>query len=224
MEAPDSSGTWKLWEKKEDIEKRCMEENIARFTQACHTPPMLEDQRKLLGWTADTSTSACILDGTYNFSQTDLHTDLQQTLPYFQRPENIRAISTSISEDEYTYRWSRCKEFTSTGVSGLHMGHFRASCLNTLCSWVDRTLCEIPLQTGYSLSRWQFCIDVMIPKKKDSLQVNKLRTICLMEADFNFINKVIGRRVLANAEQCYNIAIEQFGSRKAKSAILYAIN
>ena len=148
VEAPDSSGTWKLWEKKEDIEKRCMEENIARFTQACHTPPMLEDQRELLGWTADTSTSTSILDGSYDFSQPELHHDLQQTLPYFKRLHSIRAISASISEDENTYRWSRCREFTSTGISGLHMGHFRASCMNTLCLWVDRTLCEIPLKTG----------------------------------------------------------------------------
>ena len=224
VEAPDALGKWQLWDKKQDIEQRCMEENIARFTQANHTPPLLDDQRRLLGWTANTITSTSILDGVCDFSSGDLHPDLQRTLKYFKRSTQIPNISSCISCEEYQYRWSRCREFTSTGVSGLHMGHFRASCLDNSCAWVDRILCEIPLQTGYSLSRWQTCIDVMIPKKKDSLKVTKLRTICLMEADFNFINKLIGRRALANAEDFNDIAIEQFGSRKAKSAIIHAIN
>ena len=44
-----------------------------------------------------------------------------------------------------------------------------------------------------------------------------------MEADFNFINKIFGRRALANAEKFNNIAIKQFGSQKAKSAIFHEI-
>jgi Reverse transcriptase (RNA-dependent DNA polymerase) len=45
-----------------------------------------------------------------------------------------------------------------------------------------------------------------------------------MVADFNFLNKIIGRRVMENAERAHSIAPEQFGSRKGKSSILHAIN
>jgi Reverse transcriptase (RNA-dependent DNA polymerase) len=80
------------------------------------------------------------------------------------------------------------------------------------------------LSTGHTLKRWQQGIDVMIPKKVDSLRVDKLRTIVLMEADFNFLNKVIGKRVMEKAEQSGSIAPEQFGSRKQKSSIHHAVN
>jgi hypothetical protein len=62
----------------------------------------------------------------------------------------------------------------------------------------------------------------MIPKKQDSLRV--LKTIVLMEADFNFMNKIIGRRVMQNAERAKSIAVEQFGSRKQKISIGIAVN
>jgi hypothetical protein len=45
-----------------------------------------------------------------------------------------------------------------------------------------------------------------------------------MEADFNFLNKLAGKRIMHNAEQANSIADEQFGSRKAKGAINHAIN
>jgi hypothetical protein len=61
-------------------------------------------------------------------------------------------------------------------------------------------------------------------KKTNSVRVDKLRTIVLMEPDFNFFNKLVGKWVMANAEQAGSLAIEQFGSRKNKSSIQHAIN
>jgi Reverse transcriptase (RNA-dependent DNA polymerase) len=74
------------------------------------------------------------------------------------------------------------------------------------------------------LLRWHHGIDIMIPKKADSQRVDKLRTIVLMEADFNFINKIIGKRIMKNAETANNLAAEQYGSRKQMSSILHATN
>jgi Reverse transcriptase (RNA-dependent DNA polymerase) len=80
------------------------------------------------------------------------------------------------------------------------------------------------METGYGLSRWAHGIDVMIPKKVDSIRVEKLRTIILFEADFNLINKIIGKRILRQAEQCNSVAPEQYGSRKKKTSIIHATN
>jgi Reverse transcriptase (RNA-dependent DNA polymerase) len=92
-----------------------------------------------------------------------------------------------------------------------------------LCN-LDKWFLEVALKTGYSLERWQQGIDVMIPKKQDSLRVDKLRTIVLKKADFNFLNKIIGRRIMQQAEEACSIAPEQFGSRKQKSSITNALN
>ena len=45
-----------------------------------------------------------------------------------------------------------------------------------------------------------------------------------MEPDFNFLNKLIGKRIMEMAEKAGTLAPEQFGSRKKKSAIIHAIN
>jgi hypothetical protein len=113
--------------------------------------------------------------------------------------------------------WKRSKEHTSCGRSGVHFRHFQASCHNPKLCDLDRWFVETTMITGYSLNRWKQGKDVMIPKKSDSLLVDKLRTIVLMEADFNFVNKVIGKQVITNAKTAKSIAQEQFGSKKNKS-------
>ena len=126
--------------------------------------------------------------------------------------------------EEYRWMWHRGREFTSCGISGLHFGHFQASSNDPEIGAMDKWFIEVALRTGYSLQRWRKGIDVMIPKKVDSIRVDKLRTIVLLEPDFNFTNKIIGKRVMANAERAQSIAPEQFGSRKNKSAIIHAVN
>lgn len=65
----------------------------------------------------------------------------------------------------------------------------------------------------------------MIPKKCDSIyKSEKLRTIILFEPDFNFLNKIIVKRLMKNGKQANSIAPEQYGSCKHKSAITHATN
>jgi Reverse transcriptase (RNA-dependent DNA polymerase) len=141
-------------------------------------------------------------------------------------PETIKQltpIETRLTDEEFCSEWHKCREYTSCGKSGIHFGHFKASCQNVKSREVDWILAEIPLRTGYSMSRWQVGIDVMIPKKNNH-RAASLRTIVLMETDFNFLNKIIGKRVMRHAEQMDTIAPEQYGSRKNKSALLHATN
>ena len=51
-----------------------------------------------------------------------------------------------------------------------------------------------------------------------------MRTIVLFEADFNFTNKVIGKKISAAAERNGGFAPEQYGSRKGHRAIEHALN
>jgi hypothetical protein len=51
-----------------------------------------------------------------------------------------------------------------------------------------------------------------------------MRTICLLSADWNFGNKLLSRRIMAQEEQANTIALEQYGSRKNKSSIGHATN
>ena len=64
----------------------------------------------------------------------------------------------------------------------------------------------------------------MLEKKGKGSHVNKLRTICLLEDDFNHNNKKLGRDTMTCAETNGALPREQYGSRKNKSAITHAIN
>ena len=64
----------------------------------------------------------------------------------------------------------------------------------------------------------------MLEKKRKGNHVSKLRTICLLEADFNFNNKKLGRDILRCAEHNNLLPREQYGSRKCKRAILHVVN
>ena len=59
----------------------------------------------------------------------------------------------------------------------------------------------------------------MLLKKQNDKRAEKLRTILLLEADFNHLNKKLGRDLMAQAEKYQLIAPEQFGSRKRHSSI-----
>lgn len=115
------------------------------------------------------------------------------------------------------------KEKTSAGISGLHFGHLKACASSALLSDFEATLAHIPYSTGYSPQGWKQSVNVMLEKGKGVLTKN-LRTICLLEADFNFNNKVLAKQIMHCAERNHNLPQEQYGSRKGKKAILHAVN
>jgi hypothetical protein len=85
----------------------------------------------------------------------------------------------------------------------------KASSYDTQSATVDCILTRIPLKSGYSPTRWQRCVDVMIPKKSNRTNIDNLRTICLFEVDANFTFKHIGCQMMINAERYHTIAKEQ---------------
>ena len=65
---------------------------------------------------------------------------------------------------------------------------------------------------------------VEIMKKACKINIDKMRLIMLMHPEYQINNKNIGRKVLANAEICNEVAEEQHGSRKNHQAGLLLLN
>jgi len=84
---------------------------------------------------------------------------------------------------------------------------------------VHTAIANIPFLTGYSPKRWQNEVNALIQKEEGNYRVDKLRTIFLYEADYKFNNKALVRQMMQNAEQNNLLALEQYGSRKQKTAI-----
>ena len=64
----------------------------------------------------------------------------------------------------------------------------------------------------------------MIKKRAGLNNLQALRSIVLTESDFNFNNKILGRRAIQHAKEIDGIAPEQYGSRKYKSSIDQALH
>ena len=133
-------------------------------------------------------------------------------------------MQRSFTLKEFSEGWKKAKERTSSGPSGLHFGHYKVGSQTEELNTILWQMAKIPMEKGYSPKRWCRATDVCLRKKVGVSRVDKTRIIVLYEADFNFINKWIGKTMMNIAERNQDLAEEQFGSRNAKSAISQVLN
>merc|ERR1711983_453290 len=87
-------------------------------------------------------------------------------------------------------------------ASSLHFGHSIAQAFSKRLSKLKLMQLNIVLQMGMPLDRWLQGLTVMLEKEKGNINIDKLRAICLFEADFNWVLKVIyAKRMMANARE-----------------------
>ena len=116
------------------------------------------------------------------------------------------------------------KETTSAGKSGVHFGNLIACAEDEQLAQFESSVSQIPFLTGYSPTLWKEGTIVMIKKKAGNADVSALRSIVLLEADYNFNNKILGKRAMEQAEDLKAIAPEQYGSRKGEMAVNQALH
>ena len=142
-------------------------------------------------------------------------------------PDAIRnspRVTSMVETADHQKGWSKQKEYTSADPDGLTFSHYKAGATDDLISQFDATLRSLPYQHGFTPAAWTPMTDVAILKKAGVFDVEKMRTICLMNAEFNMNNKQLGRDMMANAEKHGAIAREQYGSRRHHQSILAALN
>lgn len=222
IEVQRSDGSWQELTEQHDIETALLEELEKRFNQASQTPFCTEPLLSDIGPLGTGKGSAQILAGLYT-PQSVIDPWTSRLLPYLQQ-----AIPTDpvydISEDEYRYSWSKVKERTSAGPSGITIPHMKAHCTSSKLLKIDTRMANLPFRYGFALNRWKKGLDVMLEKKPGVRQISTLRAILLYEADFNQNNKRLGRDMLRRAEKFGCVALEQYGSRKNLSAVDQSLN
>jgi len=58
------------------------------------------------------------------------------------------------------------------------------------------------IRIGWPLQRWLHTVIALLQKEMGTIMVNKLRAICLFEADFNYVLKVIfAQRMMSKLNQ-----------------------
>lgn len=168
---------------KQDIEHAIMVENERKYHQASGTPfmqpPLLND----FGYLGLGPQAEAVMKGEY---QIPTGVD-QYTAQFIQhlRMEPVIAqaplIPVYFTTEEWKAGWKKVKERTATGSDFLHFGHFKAGCTNDIIANFEATMANIPLLSGYSPKRWQKAVDCMLLKKDGNYNVDKLRTIVLLD-------------------------------------------
>jgi hypothetical protein len=211
---------------KSNMERAIMVENESKYQQASQTPFMLPPLVQDFGYLGIGPHADAVLQGDYNVPPgVDIYTT--KFIQQLQMAPEISAsppIRTLFTTDKWKEGWKKAKERTAVASDFLHFGHFKAGCTNDVMANFEATMANIPLLSGYAPRRWRNVVDCMLLKQEGNYNVEKLRTIVLFDPEANQNFKFLGRIVMAHAEQHHQLAPEQYGSRKKKSAILHALN
>ena len=112
------------------------------------------------------------------------------------------------------------KSKISSSPFGPNFPEYIAGCEDPLIADVDTTFATIPVLTGHCHVAWRKAI----PKKADSILVEKLRIIVLFHALLNMTNKKLGREMIYHAETLGLIPQEAYGSRRSHRAVECGLN
>ena len=125
-------------------------------------------------------------------------------------------ILTIITTEDFQDFWRRVDERTSSSFSGVTFSHYKAAATNPMLSAIHAAYLTACACRGLPLARWGIRLTVLLEKVAGNNFVHKLRAICLLEADFNWINKIIfAKRMLGTALANDLIPGECFSKRVA---------
>ena len=152
-----SGSNYQEFSDKRRVEQAIMQSNAARFCLTEDTPPLQDPLLSDLSYLGITEASKQILAGTYVCPPRvdDFTRDFLSCLQISQNIPPGDGIHTSITKDDFQRYWWKAWECTSSSVSGLHFGHYKAVARNDLLSEMHAIFTDIMVTTGFSPTRWQ---------------------------------------------------------------------
>jgi hypothetical protein len=222
----DENGNQITYTSQHDIEDCLLPINKSKGHASLDTPPLQEPIVSEFGYNANNTNADNVLTGAYDLpEEADAYPKLLfQQLPTPRSVQQLGECSSYITTEDHVQGWKKAKEKTSAGISGLHFGMFKAQAQYPLLAAFDASLRNVAYVTGYTYKRWKKGIDVQLLKRAQDHRAHKLRTILLLEADFNMNNKKLGRDVMAWAEKAKALARDNYGGRKHLRAIEVSLN
>ena len=206
---------------KVDIEQLCADANEKKYhqTETGSSQLLSEEFISDLGLYGEGSKTNEVLNGTYT-PPPSADNNTIDFLNNCKRNQQATDMSTNyciISRyQNHVKAWKVRKEKTCTHHQ--HIGHFKAVLRQKDLRWFFFQRSDILEITGYSPTRHRECVDLMIMKKSMCYDVQKQRTIGILDTEFNQNNKKMGKTGMDNAISLGKVAAEQFAV-KHKAAI-----
>lgn len=205
---------------KDQIEAAAMADHKAKFTQVWDTPFMQEPLHNLIGPLGLNQTADEILQGTFNPPDT-IDDETRNVIQHMRINDRVilqGPLRNGCTTREFQRFWKKRREKISSPMSGIHNGHYISAAQDDYLSKLTSILSSIPWTMGITPQRWMKSLNVEIEKKKGFRRLDKLRTIVLLEADFNTGTKMIyNKRMLDNSRQHDLIPDFQYLRKGARS-------
>jgi hypothetical protein len=206
-------------------------DHLSQRFRLAHSAPCYRDQLfDDLGFMGDTECAQKILEGTYEFPpDTDKWTKkiLQEAHITFSQMSGTE-IATMITTEDFQNHWQRVdeNERTLSSFSGVTFSHYKAAAFHPMLSGMHAAYLTACTRKGIPLKGWGVGLTVLLKKIIGNNFVHKLRAICLLEANFNWMNKIIfAKRMIGMALERKLIPGECFSKRgsSCKSAVMTKI-
>jgi hypothetical protein len=84
----------------------------------------------------------------------------------------VDRIDTSFTRKDFCAYWKKAKEHTSSSLSSLHFGHYKAVINNDKLSEMHSVFMDIAMNSGYSPKRCQKGFTVMLEKKRGVILIS----------------------------------------------------
>ena len=218
---PQNPGRTKMLYDQTEIEDAIMEENKSKFMQNYDTPFLSEPLNNIVGPMGLSEAADDILRGTF-IPPEDTDDDTKEVIRHMKMDPRIAAngpIRNGTTTFEFKKFWKRSREKISSSRSGIHNGHYVAAAQDDYLAKLTSQLSSLPWIMGTTINRWKTSVNVELEKKKGEKRLDKLRTIHLLEADFNTGTKLIyNQRMLTNARK-FNLIPDSQYSRKGARAV-----
>jgi hypothetical protein len=98
--------------------------------------------------------------------------------------------------------------------SGCHFGHYKAASFDGYLSAIHTAKLTLATSTGVPLACWGNGLMVLLKKVFENIYIDKMRAICLLEANYNWLNKfAFMKQMMDKAFEGGIIPAEQFAKR-----------
>jgi hypothetical protein len=109
-------------------------------------------------------------------------------------------------------------EDIQSSESGCHFSHYKAASYNWYLLVMHAAKLTLVASTGVPLVCWGNGLTVFFKKVFGNIYIDKMRAICLLEANYNWLNKVaFAKQMMDKAFQGDIIPAEQFAKRGSQA-------
>ena len=133
------------------------------------------------------------LEGTYSFppDMDESTMFLRQEVSKIYNKMSTVELSSFVTAEDFQYSWKHVNKNIQSSHSGLHFAHYKAAAHCNYLSALHAAKLSLAASTGMPLDRWVGGLTVLLKKLFGVIYMEKMRAICLFEADFNGLDKLI---------------------------------